>query len=62
MALTLERLRAARLKVADLASRNALLKPVFDRVDREYKAMLTAPEMSPLEQAARRYRDVQELA
>lgn len=61
MAVTLAELREARGIVAELAANNPLHPPVFERLDREYKAMLGKAE-TPIASEARRRREVRELA
>lgn len=62
MTVTLADLREARAKVAELTANNPRLEPVFDRLDREYKAMMIKPTLSPVQITARRSRDLRELA
>lgn len=62
MSVTLADLREARDKVAELTANNPRLQPVFDRLDREYKAMRTTPTLAPVQVIARRNREVRELA
>ena len=62
MVFTIEEVREARGKVAELAARNPLLQPVFDRLDREYQAMVNLPRLSPLQSVAQRRADLRQLA
>jgi hypothetical protein len=62
MTVTLAELREARDKVAELTANNPRLQPVFDRLDREYRAMRTKPHLSPVQIIASRSREVRELA
>lgn len=59
---SIDDLREARDKVAELTANNPRLQPVFDRLDREYRAMLTKPSLSPVQIIASRRREVRELA
>lgn len=52
--------RKARQIVAELAANNPLITPVFERIDREYKAMLTSGE-SEMQKLARRAREMRQL-
>ena len=59
---TPDEIRAARDKVAELASVNPLLKPIFDRLDREYEAAKAGPKpVSRLEAIAARRRRTRDL-
>ncbi|SEM87086.1 hypothetical protein SAMN04488103_102299 [Gemmobacter aquatilis] len=62
MSVSLADLREARGIVAELAVNNPLLQPVFDRLDREYKAAFAAPKLTPAQAEARRRRDIRALA
>lgn len=62
MSVSLADLREARGIVAELAVNNPLLQPVFDRLDREYKAALAVPKLTPLQAAAQRYQEIRALA
>jgi len=62
MSVSLADLREARGIVAELAVNNPLLQPVFDRLDREYKAALAAPKLTPAQAEASRRRDIRALA
>lgn len=62
MSVSLADLREARGVVAELVVNNPLLQPVFDRLDREYKAALAAPKLTPAQAEARRRRDIRALA
>lgn len=62
MCTTIDDLREARDKVAELTANNPRLQPVFDRLDREYRAMLTKPALSPVQIIASRRREVRALA
>lgn len=57
---TLAEIRKARGVVAELAAANPLIKPVFDRIEAEYQRALAGNE-SPLEQVARRQKEIREL-
>lgn len=61
MAVTLADLYEARGVVAELVANNALLQPVYDRLDRELKLMLAKPKLTPAQAEARRRRDLREL-
>jgi hypothetical protein len=52
--------RKARQIVAELAANNPLITPVFERIDREYKAMLASGE-SEMQKLARRARETRQL-
>lgn len=54
---SLAEIREARGVVAELAAANPALRPVFDRLDREYKARV----QDPMEKAASRARDLREI-
>lgn len=59
--ITIERVRNAHGIAAELAANNPILMPVFERVDRELKAMLESPKSeTPLEKTVRRRRDIRE--
>lgn len=62
MTVTLADLREARAKVAELTANNSRLQPVFDSLDRDYRAMLAKPTSTVVEITARRARDLRELA
>lgn len=62
MNVTLAELREARDKVAELTANNPTLQPVFDRLDREYKAMRSGPILAPAQIIAQRSREIRELA
>lgn len=62
MVFSIEEVREARGKVAELAAQNPLLQPVFDRLDREYKAMVNRPRISPVQLEAMRRADLRQLA
>lgn len=57
---TLAEIHEARGTVAELATVNPALKPVFDRLDREYTMAKQGSE-SPLVIAARRTREIRAL-
>lgn len=58
MSVSIADLREARGIVAELAAKNPLLQPVFDRLDRECRAFTE----TPLQAEARRRREIRELA
>lgn len=61
MSVMFEELRKARSIVAELAEGNPLLAPVFERLDKEYTAMLGRQE-TPIMRIARQRREIRELA
>ncbi len=60
--ITLERVRHAHGLAAELAANNPILTPVFERIDRELKAMISAPARETrLEMTVRRRKEIREL-
>lgn len=62
MSVTVKELREARGIVAELAAKNPLLQPVFDRLDREYESMVAKPRLPRLQFEAKRRADLRQLA
>ena len=59
---TIEELKEVCGVVAELVANNALLQPVFDRLDRELKQTLAKSKLTPAQALAMRRREVRELA
>lgn len=61
MTVKIEELKQARRVVAELALANPLLTPIFERLDKEYNALVDMRE-TPLQRIARQRREIRELA
>ena len=61
MTVKIEELKQARRVVAELALANPLLTPIFERLDKEYIALVDMRE-TPLQRIARQRREIRELA
>ena len=61
MTVKIDELKQARRVVAELALANPLLTPIFERLDKEYNALVGMRE-TPLQRIARQRREIRELA